>query len=259
MTIATYPLLLIAAVCAQARPKAAVPFAATPASELPAEALQAPSKDPRTLAYYRSLPSADRRLFAKAASLGILAERRGQPYVFLYKKDGRFFLEACALVPSRFEDALPVARDFHGYGRWLFENINTRRGDGSGKYMLDLNSIEYLDASRSLRVRVMLNILWKGRTSARLAVEDHLSESAPPYLRLKLARPSRLASQASGDFKVYPLPDEPAFLLYFIGEARLNWAFYYLVPVRAIRAEVVERTVTLLENIRNRLARASRP
>ena len=69
-----------------------------------------------------------------------------------------------------------------------------------------------------------------------------------------LAKRARMASSVFGDFRIYPLPGDRTFLLYFVGEAKLHWAIYYMISLRTIQGEVLERTTTILENIQHRLS-----
>jgi hypothetical protein len=253
----TAALLLLAALQTSSPAAGKAPdYAALPADEFRAETVATLPWNQARRDYFRRLSPEDQKLFGKAVLLGELDRRGGPPYVFLYKRGGKFCLEACSVVPSDWPDALPVARELKSYGSWVFKGINARKG--GGKYFVDLDSMEYLEDVRNLRVKATLNVFWKGKHSVRLAAEDRLSEPSSPHLLLRLARPSRLASSAAGDFRVYPLPGEQAFLLYFMGEAELHWLFYYMMPLGLIQGEVVERTGILLDNIRSRLAEKGR-
>jgi hypothetical protein len=211
-------------------------------------------KDYKT--YYNNSSDYNKKMLIKLASLGVLKDPlayRTAPYSLVYKKDQSFNLETFAVIPMRYNDALPVIKDFGAYSSWVLRDINTKRNGEKGKYFVDILSLDYKKDKSLFDTRVQMNLLFKGIYRMDLFVIDNLDDVKDPNFALKMGGSSPLTKSLKGTFYfIVPSETQNFCLVYFVGKSEVNWTLYTFLPLAVIQSQVVERIFTFLENIQFR-------
>jgi hypothetical protein len=193
-------------------------------------------------------------LFAFSISLTLFASpSSAEPAARLTKNKGTFQLTGEGVIPASMHTALPVLEDYATYAEWALKNINKPRKGKKKKYFLKIEELNHQTGTKEFALQLGLKLFFKGKHTLRLSAENGLNQS-PPYISFRLTQPTRLVSFADVKVTLDETEGGRAIHAKLNGRAKTHWAFYYLVPLRMLRANAEDRVMTVLENAIQRIS-----
>lgn len=205
---------------------------------------------PNLKLYCNELSDLDKNIFIKLAKMNKIEKGNNfNPYLYIYKDNGQFYMETYLYLDITFDKAKPYIKDYSSYGDWILDNFNTSKSGIKDMNFLKVNKMEFDPKKKLITVSTQLNFVFNTLYKLFLNVDEQYDLKIGKKLRLNLLKPTSLTPKVEGTFTFFEIPDSKYMILYFYGFANLHWTLYNLLPLEFLRVYASEKIEIMYENI----------